>query len=434
MHKCGERILPTALTAGLNRADVYSVGGVLLAQVSGNQVELLRTAWQEADVCDNAIQIFLTGNSRWKPSEPLLSINEFEQDIRNQTPENLLIKLIQSFKLLYEPVQPMLNKNGYNPEVGFNSHTLENHIIPMARLAIKLLREKNESDQTINQLLVALFLHDIGNGQGRPLHGLLLCNLIPLIFGNEKVFDSELLWPAILAAITHDEKTGVIPILDQLLAGFVNGTDKKELIKNLSNEQVAELDTLFANTFSPTQAWIIFLDKIHFDEERLDNGRVLTPTALDIDPHILATLGQKLCTVGFDPSNPRTLRIEYDYSLYPRQQKIPNANMRGLYATRQNGGTKIVIPQKFRDNYSVGKVTGRKSYFEQSVELALELYRDRWLLAALAAFDVMGGPAQLERFELHFRNIDPQVNGIPRQKIVSWSRKTAWQEALNRNF
>lgn len=415
---------PEALAPFIVRAgELVTPDGVLLADVRGSGISSLVEAWRVAGVCPLVIAQFLTEESSLKESAPTPPLPTLEQLLAEPNHEVVIDQLITLFRDLYEPVQPFLDNNGFNPEHGFNSHNLEYHIVPMAQLALKLMREypQKMTQVQINMVLLAIFFHDISNAQSRPRHALLLAHMLPLYFATKDLLETEIA-EAVIAAVGHDEKTGAFPILFSLLESQQRETDT-QATGILDARAVIQLEVALKKVVPQAQLWLWLVDKLDFGERRIMNNRIITRKALEEDKHFLAGVGWQMIACGMKKEEkPGAFEVVYRYSL---SAENPPPNLQVYVPKNTGNGRRIDLPQAQRDAY-FGQPN--KTYFEQSAELALSLYYERWVLAALSAFGLYG-PTQLHSFRLVFENVDKEVMGVPCYPIVvEWTREQVWQE------
>jgi len=238
--------------------------------------------------------------------------------------------------------------------------------------------------------------------------------MLPLLFQTAELPDGAI-GEAVLAAVTHDEKTGALPMIEVLIekAGCKLGD-------TLTEEKALELQAAFDTTFTEDQCWLWLLDKTHFDRRRINNTRVLRSDAMVADAHFLATVGHKVGHIGMAQN--ATFEMRYDFSLFG-EDTIPK-NIK-IYKAGDDQRLKIEYPKSVAEKV---KENGT-SYFDHSVEIALELYKKRWLLAALSAFKLYG--EEVQQVCLVFRNTDIVIGGTPAQeRSYCWTRKQVWQELL----
>ena len=406
--------LPSSVSKNLAMMhDTLSSDGVLLAQTRRG-VQLLRGAWQDADVPEEEINCLLDDNSA--PNWEHFDIEKIEHLIKEESPQRVVSELLSLFTPFYKPVQRFLNLNGHNSEHGFNSHTLQHHILPMVKMALELSRQLKLDKQTRNQLLFAIFLHDISNSQSRKWHGLALYHMIPLLFGNENIFNSQVLSSAFFAAVTHDESTAAIPILTRIAGNVSN--------KQSSPEQLADLDKELTSNLTVIQALLLLIDKIHLGEDRVINGKSITKKSLEEDRHFLVNLPFKIDKMGVVG---REFRVVYSFSFRrgDDEEIPPNIHAYGGKIPGKKS-RKLSVPQSMKDTYWSEGV----SFFEQISKMAIDLYHQRWVVAAAAAFR-LHGPAVIDSFDVVFLNSDPEGGQFARTFRKTWTREQMWQDLLD---
>jgi hypothetical protein len=410
--------LPHSFIEGLNEAELLlpdGSHGIALAQTTNGlakHMEPARTAWEKAGVSNEIIDQLIRADSTGFGEVTPIHLAAIEQILSDPNGNRVIEALTKLFEPYYAPVQPFLDTNGFNPQYGFNNHMLHFHIVTMAKRA--LILAEHEDILQRNKLLLAIFLHDQGNSLSRSMHALSLRFSIPAIFGSEEVLTCSSLGPAFLAAIAHDEKTGVLPIFQGIFKGMNIQSDT-----DLRPDTIQNIERQLIETMGRTWLHLLLLDKTHLDRERVINTRKISKEALSADQHFLANVGYGLDKFNFNGSE---FDAGYGFSVVESELEIhPHIE---AYAPRDaKPGKKLQVPEDMRDIF----VTTNVSYFEQITKLATSLYRDRWLIAAVSAFMIYGDT--MKSFKVTFKNKSPK-NGMKDTISFSLTREMAWTEIL----
>lgn len=288
-------------------------------------------------------------------------------DIETMSLDALEFELQQRTKPVYDAVDKRLQED--KPENGFNRHNLEDHIIPVAKMAddlVKNIRDPRIRERIRRLTALAAYGHDIGNISRRKKHSLdstvIYPFVLPSLMRNEQ--DAKIVLEAIRL---HDER-----LLAEEFTGLTTSEEKMLFILGKGEEFGEELPIVASA--------LILADKAHIDRARV-NEAAINMEALTVDEHVWPNLCAKLEGFSYDRTTKElVLRIAFD----PRLEDDELEKFAPVARKRSNHkGYRVNYPKKIRDLHTY---EGIPIFYQWSAVLK-RIYKQR--------FELMGEMAQI---------------------------------------
>lgn len=349
--------------------------------------------YRHLDIGESTIDALFNADGSLKRTEsPDKILNGIEDP-----PELFLEWLYQFCRPFYEPIQAVLDETGHNPEIGFNNHELDKHIIFLINLLSYILRENKMNPREINLLLVAIFMHDMGNAFNRFAHPEISDLMQLRIFGSDISQIEE--FSAYRSAIHyHDEK-----ISTRIISSMVNEVKDRNNLTELQKSKV--FLAMYKSKFSMIDSLMRLVDKLHFGRGRVLNTRGLSAESIK-DSHIVVNSlfhldGEKLSDhikVTEDEYGRRSLKIVATFTLTPDEKFIHHTS--GIVVSKnRTGAQELRVPPQMRKDFKEKGVV----YLASTFKTFVELYSERMVLMALDSFRI--NPTLSE---VTFEFIDPR--------------------------
>ena len=344
-------------------------------------------AWAEMGIPHAVIHTLLNDEGAWQYKMEVMRqelVDSLHDSFRFT---DFLQKWAHTFQQVYEPVQTVLDKTAHSRRDGFNGHKFDRHIRDLIGLS-QMFAQRTDVSFTVleqNQYLLAVMLHDAGNGLNRGAHAAISVRLFELMFG-EAASEVPELKTVMEAVMMHESKTA-LPVNQRLIAA----AEENQGIESAErNQQFLES---YAEHHSPIASLLRVVDKADVGFGRTLNTVEPTKGLLVRDPHFLLNIvfGLNREKFGYDPVHKDTFVVEFDFRLSPAGTEIsPNAEFLVKKARTRNpeeveGRREAEVPDEVRRIFK----TEGTPYFIPLSHQFLHLYAERMELIALDVLNVL---------------------------------------------